>query len=344
MLHRGDLMPFKNENTFFLAGLKAKEKIVHSRYERALGKLEEDLGRTMQNYINGRWVGSGGGFFEDRFPGDISVVNGRFQKSTKDDARSAIKAARTAYDSWRLFDYQSRRDIFERAASIMSKRKYEMAAMVTLENGKNRYEAMADIDEAIDFLRYYSLQMRDTLGYAMDMPSPFPSERPRDLLRPYGVWGVISPFNFPWSIMAGMSNGAMIAGNTVVLKPASDAPWPALTFAEILEEAKLPPGVFNVVTSAGETVGRELVENKSISGLAFTGSKAVGTDALKTFLGVSPRLSSPRWEGRMLSSSPARQIWMKLQKVWAGQPSVTVAKSAVPALAFWSKRGLLMSF
>jgi 1-pyrroline-5-carboxylate dehydrogenase len=216
-------------------------------------------------------------------------VNGRFQKSTKDDARSAIKAARSAYDSWRLFDYQSRCDIFERAASIMSKRKYEMAAMVTLENGKNRYEAMADIDEAIDFLRYYSFQLRDAQGYAMDMPPPFPGERSRDLLRPYGVWSVISPFNFPWSIMAGMSTGAMIAGNTVVLKPASDAPWPALAFAEILEEATLPPGVFNVVTGAGETVGRELVENPSISGLAFTGSKAVGTDALKTFLGDRPR-------------------------------------------------------
>ena len=197
MLHGEDLMPFENENTFFRAGLKAKEEFVHSQYELALGKLEKDLGRTMQNYINGRWVESDGGFFEDRFPGDISVVNGRFQKSTKDDARSAIKAARNAHDSWQLFDYQSRCDIFERAASIMSKRKYEMAAMVTLENGKNRYEAMADIDEAIDFLRYYSLQMREKQGYAMDMPSPFPGERPRDLLRPYGVWSVISSFQLP---------------------------------------------------------------------------------------------------------------------------------------------------
>jgi 1-pyrroline-5-carboxylate dehydrogenase len=203
--------------------------------------------------------------------------------------RLAIRAAKSSFDGWRSTDYESRCDIFERAAFILSKRKYEMAAMITLENGKNRYEAMADVDEAIDFLQYYSSQMRVNEGYAMEMPSPYPNERCLDLLRPHGVWGIISPFNFPWAIMAGMSSGAMLTGNTVVVKPSSDAPWPALSLAEILEESGLPPGVFNVVTGPGETVGKELVENAAISGIAFTGSREVGMSAMRASLMHRPR-------------------------------------------------------
>lgn len=282
-------MAFKNEKTFHLAGRKGAEEIVHSRYDRALSDLEQHLGKIMLNYIGGRKTTSKGGLFQDRFPGDITIVNARFQESAEEDVRLAIKAAKSSFDGWRSTDYQSRCEIFEKAASLLSKRKHEMAAMITLENGKNRYEAMADVDEAIDFLRYYSFQMRGNKGYVTDMPPPYPSERPRDLLKPYGVWGVISPFNFPWAIMAGMSTGAMLTGNTVVVKPSSDAPWPALALAEMLEESGLPPGVFNVVTGAGGRIGRALVEDPSISGIAFTGSREVGMGALKAFIEDRPR-------------------------------------------------------
>ena len=282
-------MIFENENTFYLAREKGTEELVHSRYERALRDLQENLGETMSNHIGGQPAESSVGIFEDRFPGDISILNARFQKSTEEDMRLAIKAARSSFDLWRSTDYHSRCDIFEKAANIVSQRKHELAAMVTLENGKNRYEAMADVDEAIDFLRYYSSQMRENKGYVMDMPPPYPNELPQDLLRPYGVWGVISPFNFPMAIMAGMSTGAMITGNAVVLKPSSDAPWPALALARILEESGLTPGVFNVVAGPGETAGRELVQNAAISGIAFTGSREVGISAMKAFLEGRPR-------------------------------------------------------
>jgi 1-pyrroline-5-carboxylate dehydrogenase len=282
-------MAFKNENTFYLARQRGNEEIVHSQYERALRDLEQNLGTTVPNYIGGREVTSKGGLFEDRFPGDISIVSARFQKSTQEDVKHAVRAAKSCFNEWQSTDYQSRCDIFEKAGFILSKRKYEMAAMITLENGKNRYEAMADVDEAIDFLRYYSLQMRNNKGYAMDMLSPYPNERVKDLLKPYGIWGVISPFNFPWAIMAGMSTGAMLTGNTVVVKPSSDAPWPALALAKILEDSGLPPGVFNVITGPGGIVGKELVENIAISGIVFTGSQEVGMSAMKTFLEVKPR-------------------------------------------------------
>jgi len=266
-----------------------KEEIVHERYERALRKLDKSLGETVLNYIGDVWKKSRGGIFADYFPGDLSVLNRKFQKSTKEDVRSAISVAKGAFNSWRRIDYELRCEIFEKAASIMSRRKYELAAIVTMENGKNRYEAIADVDEAIDFLRYYSLQLKSNNGYAMDTPPPCPNEQPRNLLRPYGVWGVVSPFNFPIAIMAGMSTGAMLAGNTVIVKPASDTPWPAFLFAEILTDAGLPPGVFNVVTGPGPTAGRELVENPEISGFVFTGSRAVGMGAMKIFLRNQPK-------------------------------------------------------
>ncbi|MDH4123693.1 MAG: aldehyde dehydrogenase family protein [Thermoplasmata archaeon] len=282
-------MSYRNENTFFRAGQSGRVEIIHANYERALRKLESELGNIFQNYIGGQWAKSRGGLFEDRYPGDLSVLNQKFQLSKQIDARKAINAAKKAFESWRMIDYQERCRIFEHAAFLMSRRKHDLAAIVTLENGKNRYEAMADIDEAIDFLRYYSYQLRINNGYSMDMSPPFPNEHPTNLLKPYGVWAVVSPFNFPFAIMAGMSTGAMITGNTVVVKPASDTPWPPFIFAKILEEAGLPKGVFNVVAGPGDTVGRELVENNGISGFVFTGSRAVGIGAMQKFLGKKPR-------------------------------------------------------
>lgn len=282
-------MRFRNESTFYRAAEKGKVELVHSRYERALKQMAVHLGGTTLNYIGGEWKKSRGGTFEDRFPGDISQVNQRFQSSTAADVKAAIGAAKKAFKSWRLVDFEKRCEIFDRAAAIASRKKYELAAMLTIENGKNRAEAMADVDELIDFMRYYSSQLRQNDGYAREMSPPYPNEKPRNLLRPHGIWAVISPFNFPAAIMGGMSSGAMITGNTVVVKPASDTPWPAFILAEILRDAGLPDGVFNVITGSGGTVGREFVENPEIAGLAFTGSRAVGLASLKSFTKDRPK-------------------------------------------------------
>jgi len=189
-------MTFENERTFYLAGEKEAEEIVHSKYEGAIRDLDQRRGEIMLNYIGGQPTESRGGLFEDRFPGDTSIINARFQESAEEDVRLAVEAARSSFEEWRSTDYQSRCHIFEKAASLLSERKHEMAAMTTLENGKNRYEAMADVDEAIDFLRYYSFQMRENKGYVTEMPPPYPSELPRDFLKPYGVWGIIA-LQFP---------------------------------------------------------------------------------------------------------------------------------------------------
>lgn len=282
-------MGFRNENTFFRASQKGKSDLVHSRYERALKHLENTLGDELLNYIGGLWRKARDKPFEDRFPGDISILNHRFQNSSAVDIERAISAAKSAFSSWRLVSFKERCEIFDVAASIMSRKKYELAGMVTLENGKNRFEAMADVDEAIDFLSYYSYQMKLNNGYSHEMPSAFPNERPKNLLKPFGVWGVVSPFNFPLAIMVGMSTGAMITGNTVVVKPASDAPWPALAFACILRDAGLPPGVLNVVTGSGKKLGGALLRSPDVSGFVFTGSRDVGLRAMKIFHENGPR-------------------------------------------------------
>jgi 1-pyrroline-5-carboxylate dehydrogenase len=166
---------------------------------------------------------------------------------------------------------------------MMRDRKFELAATISLENGKNRTEAMADVDEAIDFLEFYSKQYESSNGYDFDTGEPTPGQYTRNLLRPYGVFAVVSPFNFPMAIFVGMTAGALITGNTVVAKPASTTPLIAHKCAEIFTGAGLPKGVLNLVTGSGRDVGQPLIEHKDVSGVAFTGSRSVGRFIQETF-------------------------------------------------------------
>src|SRR3989475_7891401 len=148
---------------------------------------------------------------------------------------------------------------------------------------------MADVDEASDLMRWYAAEMLRNQGYERPMGQFLPGETTRSILKPYGVWAVVAPFNFPLAIAAGMSTGALVTGNTVVFKPASDTPYMGLRLAELLAEAGLPPGVFNYVTGPGATVGQELVENSDVDGFVFTGSRAVGLKAFKRFTAGRPK-------------------------------------------------------
>src|SRR5438034_9079176 len=130
---------------------------------------------------------------------------------------------------------------------------------------------MADIDEAADLLRWYATEMIRNQGFEKPMGQFVPGEATRSILKPYGVWAVVAPFNFPFAIAAGMSTGALIAGNTVVFKPASDTPYIGLKLCELLHEAGLPTGVFNYVTAPGATVRQALVHNDGANDSVFTG-------------------------------------------------------------------------
>lgn len=281
-------MEFTNERTWLSATESGTQEEFHSRYESAVYKVREDFGETHPIHIGDEAI-TGRATFEDRSPADLRILVGRFQSGTANDAKHAIAAAKSAFPEWSRTDPIERVKIMLRAADLMSREKHGLAALLSFENGKNRFESAADVDEAIDFLRYYSQQVVDTQGFNREMGRSVKDERSRSVLRPYGVWAVISPFNFPLAIATGMTAGAIITGNTAVLKPASDTPFMALRLYEILREADLPSGVLNLVTGGGSTVGATLVGSDDVEGLAFTGSREVGLAAFRAFTAKRPR-------------------------------------------------------
>lgn len=270
------------------ATLSADNEELQSAFDAALERARAALGRTYPMII-GDEERLGEATFEDRSPIDPDLVVARFAAGTRQDTRDAIDAARAAYPAWRDTPWRERLAIMRRAAEIISARQFDYAALMAIEVGKNRLEALGDVEEAADLLRYYSDELEKADGFVKPMGSLSPAEHTRSVLRPYGVFAVVSPFNFPMALSGGPSAGAMIAGNTVVLKPSSDAPLLGWKFGEALRDAGLPPGVFNVVTGPGETVGAELEENPGVDGMVFTGSYEVGMRLYRGFTRDFPR-------------------------------------------------------
>ncbi|MCL4435233.1 MAG: aldehyde dehydrogenase family protein [Thaumarchaeota archaeon] len=280
---------FENENTWTKALDAGEVERFHRRYDAAVTAVRKQFGRKYPNIIDGKEVYSSGGEFEDCSPNDTRIVLGKFQKGTREDAAEAVEAAAKAFRDWSQTDYRKRTAILQRAADFFSERKFELAAWMSFENGKNRFEAIGDVDEAIDLTRYYCHILNAEKGFDRPMGRVFPGETTRSILKPYGVWGVVSPFNFPLAIAAGMTMGVIVTGNTAVFKPASDTPLMGFKLYEALKDAGLPKGVFNYVTGPGGTVGEELVENQTVKGIVFTGSKDVGFKAYKKFSEKVPR-------------------------------------------------------
>ena len=282
------MVEFRNERTWQNAIEMGKTEEFHAAYEAAVDKVRSDFGQTHPMIIGGQEVRASS-TFKDTSPADTKLVLGLFQKGGRAHAKQAVAAAKAAFPQWSATPYTDRVRLVQRAAELISQRKFALAALMSFENGKNRYEAMADIDEAADLMRWYAAEMLRNQGYERPMGQFLPGETTRSILKPYGVWAVVAPFNFPLAIAAGMSTGALITGNTVVFKPASDTPLMGLRLAEALREAGLPAGVFNFITGPGATVGQELVDHPDVDGFIFTGSRAVGMKALQTFTRTRPK-------------------------------------------------------
>ena len=270
------------------ATLSGDNEELQSAFDAALERARAQLGRTYPMII-GSEERTGAETFEDRSPIDRDLVLARFPVGTRQDVRDAIDAAREAFPAWRDTPWRDRLEIVRRAAELISDRQFDYAALMSLEVGKNRLEALGDVEETADLLRYYSNEFEKADGFVKPMGSLSDVEHTRSVLRPYGVFAVISPFNFPMALAGGPAGGALIAGNTVVLKPSSDAPLMGWKFGEALREAGLPPGVLNLVTGPGETVGAELEENPGVDGMVFTGSYEVGMKLYRSFTREYPR-------------------------------------------------------
>ncbi len=277
-----DTPPFENELTLGRARRAGDEETVHEAYEAAVAAVRARLGETHPLRIGGDLLER-----DERFtvfsPGDREVVVGEFAAGDAAAVDRAVDAARTAFDGWRRTPVDERARIFRDAADLARERKFDLAAVISIENGKGRVEALADVDEAIDFLSFYARELERADGFVRDTGEPTPGEHCENVRRPYGVIGVVAPFNFPLAILAGMTTGAAIVGNTTVVKPASATPLIAHEFLDLLESAGLPNGVVNLVTGGGRAAGAPLVEHEGISGVAFTGSRAVGRKIQREF-------------------------------------------------------------
>ena len=252
--------------------------------EQAIAALRSQADRTWDLVIGGKRL-KAKEQFQSLNPSDKSVV-GTFQKATIKEAEKAMEAAQAAFATWRFVPAIERASIIFRAARLMRQRRFMFDAAMVLEEGKNWLEADADFAEAVDFLDFYG---REAIRY--DQPAgvtPVPGESQEVRYIPLGTGFVIPPWNFPCAIMAGMTTAAAVTGNTVVLKPSSDAPLLAAMFMDVLEEAGLPAGVVNLLTGPGGAVGDYLVEHPKTRFISFTGSKEVGLRIIEKAAKVSP--------------------------------------------------------
>ncbi len=253
---------------------------------------EYPLSIGAETYLNERKL-------ESTNPADPSQVLAVFQKATKDQAAGAIELAADTFESWRSTSAEDRAGYLLRAAEILRRRRDEAVATMVFEAGKNWIEADADLAETVDFLEYYAREaLRYDAGYELVHVN---GEEPQLQYIPLGVGAIIPPWNFPLAILTGMASAAIAAGNTVLLKPASDTPLTGQLFVEAMAEAGLPKGVLNYLPGSGAEIGDYIVEHPRIRFIAFTGSMEVG-------LGINERAAR---------ISPG-QIWVKRVMVEMG--------------------------
>ena len=283
-------------------------------YLQGLEKVKSYLGQDYDLVIGGRKVST-----EDKIvsynPAKKDEVIGRVSKASRELAEEAMVEADKAFQTWKKVKPESRADILFRAAAIIRRRKHEFSALMTKEAGKPWNEADADTAEAIDFLEYYARQMLE-LKDGVPVQSR-PGEFNQYNYIPLGVGVIISPWNFPFAIMAGTTVAAIVTGNTVLLKPASTTPIVAAKFVEVMEEAGLPAGVLNFVPGSGSEVGDYLVDHPKTRFISFTGSRDVGMRIYERASKVNPG-----------------QIWLKrVIAEMGGKDTIVVDKEADLELA-----------
>ena len=271
------------------ATLRADNEELHQLYEAGLERAKARLGGHHRNFVGGK-ERDGDGEFELRSPIDRDILVGSFARGTRQDVRDAIAAARAAQPAWFGLGWERRLEILRRAAELISERQMEYAGLMAIEVGKNRLEALGEVEESADLIRYYAQTAEDNDFFDKPMDNLGDATvHTRSILRPHGVFAVISPFNFPMALSAGPSSAALMAGNTVVFKPASAGAMSGVLLMEAYREAGIPDGVINLVMGPGETVGQELQENPGIDGVVFTGSYEVGMRLYKSFSTTYPK-------------------------------------------------------
>ncbi|MCH7801012.1 MAG: aldehyde dehydrogenase family protein, partial [Chloroflexi bacterium] len=228
------------------------------------------------NYIGGQWVESvSGQTYTISNPAHKGQILGEFQRSVAEDAIKAIESAREALPAWSSMPAPKRAAILYRAVLLMEERGELLARSITTEEGKPLPDAQGEVKRSMNITEYAAGEGRRLFGYTT--PSELPNTVAYTTRRPLGVVGIITPWNFPLAIPAWKIAPALICGNTLVFKPASAAPMTAVELVKIFEDAGLPPGVLNLITGPGASVGNTIVEHPDVAGVSFTGSTETGT-------------------------------------------------------------------
>jgi 1-pyrroline-5-carboxylate dehydrogenase len=254
-------------------------------FEAALAGVRATLGRDYPIVIGGQRE-TAAKYFDSTNPAKPSEVLGRFASGTAEQANRAVETAHATFATWSRVPAAERAAYLVEAAKRMKERRHHFSAWMVLEVGKSWGEADADTAEAIDFMEFYA---REMLRYAAPQPlHQMPGEKDTLVYLPIGVGAVIPPWNFPLAICVGMATAAVVTGNTVVLKPASDTPGIAWQFFALMEEVGLPAGVINFLSGGGAVVGDTIVRHPKTRFISFTGSKAVGLGINKLAADVVP--------------------------------------------------------
>ena len=230
---------------------------LHSNFDAAIKKARANLGKEYPMLIDGKDVFAEEKF-EDRTPIDTDVVLAVLQKGNEKHAHDALAAARRAAPLWSRTDWRERVRLLRKTADLIDERIYEISAAMSLEVGKNRMESLGDVAETADLIRYACYQMEKNNGFIVQMESdPLVGYKATNIskLRPYGVWLVISPFNFPTALTGGPSGSALVAGNTLVIKPATDTPWVVSLLVNCMRDAGVPDGVVKLCDRTGADTG-----------------------------------------------------------------------------------------
>lgn len=256
---------------------------MHQAFDAALDTIQARFGQRHDLFIDGCDVPAQQ--YQHLYsPIDNTVLLGEFALATQADLERAMQAAQRAYLAWRVLPWRDRVTHLRRVADVMEARVYDIAAALSWEVGKNRMEALGEAQETVDFFRQYADDFENANGFDIPLPND-PLEgvesTNRSVLRPYGVWAVIAPFNFPLALMGGPTAAALVTGNVVIAKGSSNTPWAGRLLADCIRDAGLPDGVFQYLNGASADVGQALSEHLHTAGITFTGSVAVGKTLLQ---------------------------------------------------------------
>lgn len=274
-------MPRITYATVYTEGLSDPD--LNAAFERRLADLRGQAPRVCPHRVAGQALEQGERY-ERRDPSRPDRTVGLAHEGGAEVVSRAVEVAREAAPGWRRTPYQDRCDLLLRVAAVVTERRLELAALLALEVGKARADAFAEVDECVAIVELYARQMEENGGYAVEMLAPSAQVRANVTLLPYGVFGVIAPFNFPLAIPVGMAAAALVTGNTVVFKPSAVTPVSGDAFYEVFEQAGVPTGVLSLV-HGGQQTGHALAQS-AVDAISFTGSADVG-------IGIAHRLAAP---------------------------------------------------